>query len=133
MPPSCRLVMGLCSVPAVHLETGSSSTKLMALDMRRFPLSCILTNKDERAGKEIEAEGVRQQFFHLTAPLAEPADLTQCSGGRCSSPRASPMREQSRQIQHLSEASFDGIPSFLAAVWPIRIYHIINVWCRIAL
>lgn len=59
MPPSCRLVISVCSVPAVHLEIASCSMKLMALDMSRFPLSCILTNKDEGAWKKLEAEGVR--------------------------------------------------------------------------
>lgn len=36
-PPSCRPVISVCSVPAVHLEIASSLMKLMALLMNRFP------------------------------------------------------------------------------------------------
>lgn len=109
--------------------------KLMALDVSRFLLLCILTNKGEEAWKERGAEGVKQQFFHVTAPFAKPVDLILSSGGHYSSPRASPVGEQPRQIQHLSEALFDRMPScaFLTAIWPIIIYCIINIWCRIPL
>lgn len=61
MPPSCRPVVGVCShdlLPAIHLEITRCLMKLMALDNSRFPLLCILTNKDEWAWKAIEAEGV---------------------------------------------------------------------------
>lgn len=45
-------------LPAIHLEITRCLMKLMALDNSRFPLLCILTNKDEWAWKAIEAEGV---------------------------------------------------------------------------
>lgn len=49
--------------------------ELMALDRGRFPLWCILTNKDEGAWKAMQAEGVGQQFFCLTAPFAKHVNL----------------------------------------------------------
>lgn len=94
MSPSCRLEAGECSVPALH-QRQSLFGEAGGSGQSKCPLPCVLSNKDERVWKEMEAESVRPL---PVLPLAR-QDLICSSGEHSSSPRVSPGGEQGGSMQ----------------------------------